>query len=220
MGRIKDMTGKKIGRWTVIKLDTEHPNKHDSRWICQCECGTVKSILGHQLRNGNTHSCGCLQRELLSERQATHRETGNRIYRIWQNMKDRCLNQKCKDYGNYGARGITVCNEWESSYISFRDWALSNGYKDNLTLDRINNNGNYEPSNCRWATVKEQSRNTRVNRKVELNGKEYCVIELAEMSGLDKNVIKYRLDHGYTPYEAVTTKLNANKGRKKEWKTI
>lgn len=124
-----------------------------------------------------------------------HLESHTRLYRIWYSMKDRCNRKKHENYHNYGGRGIKVCEEW-NKYEPFRDWALKNGYSDDLTLDRIDVNGNYEPSNCRWATMEVQSANKRINRFVVVNGEKMIAKECSRKYGIPKSTILYRLDHG------------------------
>ena len=142
-------------------------------WLCRCDCG--KEIITHsqRLKIGKTQSCGCYNSELttIRNKQNTTILAGkNRLYRIYWGMRTRCYNSKDKAYKRYGARGITICAEWLSSFEIFQDWALKNGYKNSLSIDRINNDGNYEPSNCRWATAKEQANNRSTNKK-EKEGK-------------------------------------------------
>ena len=144
----------------------------NSVYTCLCNCGKKVEVRGASLKNGLTKSCGCLKNELATIRlvNATkkHGMTDSRIYRCWQSMIRRCTNKNVCNFKNYGGRGIKVCEEWRNS-TSFITWALANGYQDHLTIDRINNDGNYEPSNCRWATMKEQLNNRRSNVKLEAN---------------------------------------------------
>ena len=132
-----------------------------------------------------------------------HRETHKtRLYKIWTTMRERCYREHHSHYKNYGGRGITVCAEWDD-YVAFRNWAQDNGYSDNLTLDRIDYNGNYEPSNCRWITLKEQARNKRSNRVIEYKGQKYVMAELAEKIGMNKTTLKERLNSGWSVEDAV-----------------
>ena len=143
-------------------------------WRCKCECGKEVIVQGQTLRSGRTKSCGCLSREIhkevmteLNKSNSRHGQFGTRIYRIWCSMKSRCYNKNHKAYIDYGGRGITICAEWKDDFEVFYNWAVKNGYSDNLTIDRIDVDGNYEPSNCRWATSSVQRRNQRSKEKVK-----------------------------------------------------
>jgi hypothetical protein len=155
-----DLTGKKFSRLTVIKRYYSETSKK-VKWECICDCGNKVVVDGNHLRDGGTQSCGCLQSERRMESHTTHGLTGNRIYSIHCNMKKRCYNENSINYERYGARGITICNEWHD-VNNFVEWAENNGYKDGLQIDRIDGNGNYEPNNCRWVTPQE---NNAVGRK-------------------------------------------------------
>lgn len=135
-----------------------------------------------------------------------------RQYRIWLMMKNRCFNKRCDRYNDYGGRGITVCDEWRNDFKAFYDWAMSNGYSDELTIDRINNDGNYEPTNCRWITVKQQNRNSRHNKLLTLNGVTHCLSEWCELTGLSKGCIQNRLRYGWTVEETLTRPKGYNVG--------
>ena len=154
-----DLIGQRFGRLTVLER-AENKGIHVC-WKCRCDCGNEKIVRGCQLKNSNTQSCGCLQIERTIKAHATHRQTRTRLHRIWTAMKTRCFNPNTKAYKDYGGRGITVCAEWKNNFEAFRDWAMANGYSDNLTIDRINNDGNYCPQNCRWATRAEQNKNKK-----------------------------------------------------------
>ncbi len=171
-------TGQRFGRLVIVK-EVEHHKMPSGRYrrmfLCKCDCGNEVTCSLANLTSGNTSSCGCLKRETASNNNSTHRQSKTRLYRCWQHMKHRCYREDNENYSYYGGRGIIMCDEWKDSYENFSKWAIDNGYKDNLTIDRIDCDGNYEPSNCRWITQKEQTRNTRRNTFVYLEGKGFSV---------------------------------------------
>lgn len=156
----KDISGQRFGKLTAIRF-SRSTEKGVTMWMFKCDCGNEVELSYESVKHG-VKSCGCLTEK--------HNEAKTRLYKCWSSMKSRCNNTKDPHYHIYGGRGITVCDEWQKSYKSFRDWSMCNGYLDNLTLDRIDVNGNYEPVNCRWANNETQHNNKRDNVYVEYKG--------------------------------------------------
>jgi len=200
---VLDMSGQKFGRLTVLSLIGSKP----TRWLCQCSCGNTKIVRRGDLTTGKTLSCGCLKREILIKRTTVHglRHENKRLYNIWLCMRQRCHNSKIPEYKNYGGRGITVCKEWDN-YAQFHDWALSNGYLPNLTIERINVNDGYYPDNCTWKTIQEQQMNRTTARMITIDGVTKHLTEWADEVGLYCSTITNRIDYkGWDEKRAVFT---------------
>ncbi len=206
MKRAQDLTGQRFGRLVALK-QTERTDGHTKWYLCECDCGNVKEVRASCLKRGDTKSCGCLSRELASERGKNllqkHGWYGTRLYSIWHQIVDRCTNPKCKHYKDYGGRGIALCKEWRENPSSFCEWAMANGYDDSLSIDRIDNNGNYQPSNCRWITLAKQQTNKRNNVLLTYNGKTQCIAEWIRELGLNKNRTYNRIKNGWTDVEEI-----------------
>ena len=208
-----DLTGKRFGKLVAVKSYYDQEKKV-TFWECQCDCGNVCNVRANRLMHGRTKSCGCLKKE---NHVKTHGMTKTRIYNIWRGMKKRCYDLTNHNYLYYGKRGITVCDEWRDSFDSFYCWAKHNGYQEQLSLDRIDNNGNYCPENCRWVSVKEQNNNRSVSINITYNGKTQNLSEWCKELNLPyiriyQRIIKY----GYTFEEAITEPSHNRSGKKRK----
>ena len=206
MSRFIDLTGQRFGRLTALYRDDfiKKDGKKETAYICRCDCGQTKKILAYNLKSGHTVSCGCQSLENRTKARTTHHKTNTRLYRIWRGMKTRCENQNDYHYEFYGKRCIKVCDEWQK-FEPFYDWAMNNGYTESLTLDRIDNNGNYEPNNCRWATVKEQCNNRRTSRFIAHNNVSHTLAEWANIANMKPETLAYRINNGWPMDEALNT---------------
>ena len=191
-----DLTGKVFGCLTVVSR-AESDKRRKARWLCKCSCGKTTIVRGCDLRAGTTVSCGCYKKELTKKRLTTHSKTNTRPYHIWRGMKDRCLNSRAPKFPNYGGRGITVCDEWldkEKGFQNFYNWAIENGYRDDLSIDRIDNDKGYCPDNCRWSSLQTQSENRRCVKAIKINGIEYPSIAAAARAfGVSSKTLRRRL---------------------------
>jgi hypothetical protein len=206
--RNEDITGKRFGRLTAIKLDhVRQPQKGRplQYWLCRCDCGNEKVILKYNLGK-STFSCGCLSREKVTERVTRHGGTKTVLFKRWSSMKERCYRKNHVHYHNYGGRGITVCDEWKDSFEAFRDWALNNGFSEDLQLDRIDNDGNYCPENCRFTSIQRQSINRRTTKFIEYNGERLSYSEWSLRLGAKKNIVANRMAAGWNEIDAITIK--------------
>ncbi|MGW0579225.1 hypothetical protein ACWD25_25405 [Streptomyces sp. NPDC002920] len=204
--RSHDLAGQRFSRLLVL---SEAGRSKDRKilWLCRCDCGTEVTVSGKRLRNGESKSCGCLKAELLAARNHRHGHAGTRLYKIWQGMLKRCTNPSDRNFHKYGGRGITVCERWTSFENFHTD--MAGGYADDLTLDRINPEGNYELGNCRWATQKEQQRNRTNNRLVSYEGSTRTLAEWCEQLDLPYRAIMQRLLAGWSVERAFNTPVRA-----------
>lgn len=197
MPKIPDLIGQTFGRLTVFGRAPRR--KNHAYWLCRCACGREKEVYGSDLRHGKTKSCGCLARK--------HGESKSPTYLSWVGMRRRCIREDRPHWGDYGGRGIRICDRWES----YENFVADMGERPaGCTLDRIDNDGDYEPSNCRWATPSEQSRNRRSNRPITVDGETRTIVEWSELSGVHRSTIWRRLKRGWAPREAVFAPLAAS----------
>ena len=209
MGKMMDLTGRKFGRLTAIRREgTSKDGK--ALWMCRCECGSITIVKSSLLTSGHTRSCGCLQREtacaINKSFKTTHHSTKTRLYGKWRGMKHRCSETNTEKRKYYADRGITVCDEWRDSFEAFRDWALANGYRDDLTIDRIDNDGNYCPENCRWVTTAEQNMNRSCTRIITHNAQTHTLGEWSKITGIAYDKLRKRISYGWSVERALTTK--------------
>lgn len=208
MSKLIDLTGQRFGRLTVVGRGPDYvkpSGKHEIKWHCKCDCGNEIDVLGENLKRGASQSCGCYRKDANKERFGTHGETNTRLYGIWLAMKRRCDLPTHHAYADYGGRGISVCPEWVASFESFRDWAYANGYTENLSIDRIDNDGNYAPDNCRWVDGVAQANNRRSNHLITFNGETHNVTQWATILGKNPKTISNRLHTGWSVERALTT---------------
>lgn len=192
MSKRIDIVGKKYFRLFVV--ENAGVDKHNKTLFrCLCDCGKYVIIKGSSLTTGNTKSCGCLAIESISNINKTHGQSKIKIYKVWLSMNKRCRDFNDISYKNYGGRGIIVCDEWKNSFEAFRDWALNNGYKDKLTIERIDVNGNYCPENCKWATRKEQAKNTRRTHYITYQDKTMNMKDWANYLKIDYHTLANRI---------------------------
>lgn len=222
---MEDLRNFKFGRLTV--LGNPKTKNKKTYWLCECECGTKKFIRADSLKGGSIQSCGCLHKE-ISKKQGRelyekflkyadkhsikHGLSQHRLYNIWENIKTRCYNSKSSFYCYYGARGIIMCDEWLNDFENFYKWSISNGYKNNLSIDRINNNGNYEPLNCRWVDKYIQANNKRNNRYYKIENQVKTLKQWAEFYKIDYKTVHARIKRNWDIVKALTTPIQQYKG--------
>ncbi len=194
----EDLTGLRFSRLEVLGWFGEKRGAY-KLYKCRCDCGNIIYTTRNSLYNGCTKSCGCYRLSILASH-GVHHMSGTRIYRIWSLMRERCRNSKSPYYKDYGGRGISVCNEWngKDGFEKFYKWSMANGYADDLSIDRINVNGNYEPSNCRWITLQAQNRNRRSCVYLTYKGETHILTEWAEILGIKRSTLSRRYHSGYS----------------------
>lgn len=194
--RLADLTGHAFGRWLVLRPCEYDGNAGYRKWLCRCSCGTERDVSGRALRSGISTSCGCSRR--------THGRSKTSEYGIWRNMRSRCRNPRDPKFSDYGSRGITVCVRWDDSFEAFLS-DMGERPSPDLSIDRINNDGNYEPGNCRWATASEQINNTRRNKCLTVDGRTLTATQWAREVGLDPATVLGRVEQGWPATAAVKT---------------
>lgn len=197
--RYENLVGKTYGYLTVIEKTDIKRAKKGIYWKCRCSCGKEVVINGNDIRYGNTISCGCSK----VNRFKTHGLSDTRLYSIWTDMKQRCLNRNAKAFDYYGKKGITICDEW-LDFVKFYEWSMSNGYKDDLTIDRIDVNGDYSPDNCRWVDMTTQLNNTSRNHFITKDGERKTVAQWAHSLDLSPQAIFSRLRRGWSEVDAIS----------------
>ena len=206
MRTLKDLVGERFGRLTVVKHAGRGRNHH--MWLCRCECGAERRVQALHLKSGHTRSCGCWSREQAS---ATHRQHGltrSAVYKAWDHMKGRCLNNNDPEYRNYGARGITVCARWLDFASFFQDMGHP---QPGQSIERADNDAGYFPENCRWATQVEQARNRRTNRRITLDGTTLCLAEWAARKSMDPSTLWSRLRAGWPLAKALSQPIELHR---------
>lgn len=200
--RFQDLTGQRFGRLVVVAYEGRDCHR-TSIWRCVCDCGNEAVTKSRELKSGDTKSCGCRNREVAAMRFAIHGLSHRPEHGAWSQMIQRCTNERTKAYADYGGRGIRVCQRW----LSFQQFIEDMGPRPSPehTIDRIDNNGNYEPENCRWATVRQQRRNTRANRLLTMNSQTKTAIEWCEELGMPSSVVYARIHLGWDDERVLTT---------------
>jgi len=206
MNKKEDLVGKVFGRWTVIKSVDEKHGHNSDYWTCKCTCGKTSNITRYDLTNGHSKSCGCYSAYLLGNRKRKHGARNTRLYSIWLSIRNRCNRVRNDNYKWYGARGIQVCDTWNKDFIAFREWALANGYNDNLTIDRINSNMGYYPENCRWSDMTTQNNNRRDNVLIKIGDEVDTLSNWAKHSGIPYGCLYRRKALGWSEDELLLPK--------------
>lgn len=213
MGKFIDIAGNKFNRLTALKR-VGISNSRKTIWLCKCECGNYTNVTEDNLKQGNVKSCGCLRGDFNRSR-ATHRKSNTRLYNTWRNMKARCKCPTNPYYKNYGGRGIQLYNDW-AKFENFYNWSIENGYKDNLTIDRVNVNGNYEPNNCKWIPLSKQAYNKRDSLLFTINGEQKCLAEICKEYNVKYTTIYRRVTIGKMDIEDALAKSIKKRNEKEK----
>ena len=195
-----DITGNRYGKLTAVRYSHTAKN-YMQYWVFKCDCGNEITTRKTAVISGHCKSCGCMQKEVAAKEvvktSIKHNHSNTRLYNIWKGMISRCT---LDGYKHYSEKGIKVCEEWRSDFMNFYNWAVSNGYNNKLTIDRIDSNGNYEPSNCRWATMREQAQNTSRNHFITHNGERKCIAEWCRELNIRTSTFCQRMKNGLNPF--------------------
>lgn len=207
----RDLSGNRYGRLTVV-CQAERSKSGQIRWRCRCDCGKEVAVATSNLTSGHTKSCGCFRDESRIKVHTKHGLRHTRIYSVWGKIKGRCYNKNTPCYDRYGGRGIKMCDEWRDNPEAFAKWAYENGFDENAeygecTLERINNDGDYEPGNCKWASMREQSNNRRSNRVIEHNGEKHTLAEWTRILGVSNSKLIWHLNKGRTIQDVIDNYL-------------
>ena len=212
MRKFKDLTGMRFGKLTVLEYTNKRNLNRNILWRCLCDCGNKIYVATSCLNSGHTKSCGCEKNNFvemgkIGGKFGKHHLSRTRLYKCYNHMINRCHNSSNIQYKDYGGRGITVCEEWKNDFISFYNWAMSNGYKDDLTIDRIDVNGNYEPSNCRWVNMQKQNNNRRNNHIIIYNGERKTLEEWSRILpiNISSAELRYRIMNNWSIEKAFKT---------------
>lgn len=194
-----NIIGKKYNMLTVLE------KKEHGYYLCECDCGNLKEIKKYNFTSGETRSCGCYYKETRFLNNKKHGLSKHPLYKTWHNIRARCKNPNATKYNLYGGKGIKICYEWDNSFKNFYDWSIKNGWEKGLTIERKDNNKNYEPNNCKWANYKEQNNNTSQNHKLTFKGKTMNIVQWAEYLNISQKMLSERIRRGWSIERALTT---------------
>lgn len=208
-----DLKGKRFGHLTALYLTVDELYKK-KKWLCRCDCGREIEITGSNLISGHSTQCKQCQLKTLQRGNVTHNQSHTKLYNVWNGMIQRCTNTNHKSFSDYGGRGITICEEWRS-FDNFQKWAWEHGYGEGVEIDRIDNNGNYRPENCRWITRIKNARNKSNNKIIVYNGESKTLSEWATYFGVNYKNLSRNLNKGYTLDEAILRERTSDKSHRK-----